>query len=54
MGLDEDVLVFVLFLLAAVCVCMLLLNFNVGVIVCGVSGIWYFGVNMEFIGVIMQ
>lgn len=52
-GLDEDVLVFVLLFLVVVCVCIDLFYFNVGVIVCGVSGNWYFGVNMEFLGVIM-
>lgn len=53
-GLDEDVLVFVLLLFVVVCVCFDFFYFNVGVIVCGVSGCWYFGGNMEFFGVIMQ
>ncbi|WP_312627009.1 cytidine deaminase [Scandinavium sp.] len=53
-GLDEDALAFALLPLAAACARADLSHFNVGAIARGVSGIWYFGGNMEFIGATMQ
>lgn len=53
-GLDEDALAFALLPLAAACACTPLSNFNVGAIARGVSGTWYFGANMEFLGATMQ
>ena len=53
-GLDEDALAFALLPLAAACACTPLSHFNVGAIARGVSGTWYFGANMEFIGATMQ
>lgn len=53
-GLDEDALAFALLPLAAACARTPLSNFNVGAIARGVSGTWYFGANMEFIGATMQ
>lgn len=53
-GLDEDALAFALLPLAAACACTPLSHFNVGAIARGVSGTWYFGGNMEFIGATMQ
>ena len=52
-GLDEDALAFALLPLAAACARTPLSNFNVGAIARGVSGTWYFGANMEFIGATM-
>ncbi|HEP1896690.1 cytidine deaminase [Kluyvera cryocrescens] len=53
-GLDEDALAFALLPLAAACARADLSKFNVGAIARGVSGIWYFGGNMEFLGATMQ
>ncbi|CBG89019.1 cytidine deaminase [Citrobacter rodentium] len=53
-GLDEDALAFALLPLAAACACTPLSHFNVGAIARGVSGTWYFGGNMEFLGATMQ
>lgn len=53
-GLDDDALSFALLPLAASCACAGLSNFNVGAIARGVSGDWYFGANMEFVGTTMQ
>lgn len=53
-GLDEDTLAFALLPLAASCARTPLSHFNVGAIARGVSGIWYFGGNMEFLGATMQ
>ncbi|EPZ9755834.1 TPA: cytidine deaminase [Shigella flexneri] len=53
-GLDEDALAFALLPLAAACARTPLSNFNVSAIARGVSGTWYFGANMEFIGATMQ
>ncbi|WP_330982450.1 MULTISPECIES: cytidine deaminase [Enterobacterales] len=53
-GLDEDALAFALLPLAAACARADLSHFNVGAIARGVSGNWYFGGNMEFIGATMQ
>lgn len=53
-GLDEDALAFALLPLAAACARADLSHFNVGAIARGVSGAWYFGGNMEFIGATMQ
>jgi cytidine deaminase len=53
-GLDEDALAFALLPLAAACARADLSHFNVGAIARGVSGTWYFGGNMEFIGATMQ
>ncbi|ELE0785505.1 cytidine deaminase [Salmonella enterica] len=53
-GLDEDALAFALLPLAAACARTDLSHFNVGAIVRGVSGNWYFGANMEFLGATMQ
>lgn len=53
-GLDEDALAFALLPLAAACARADLSHFNVGAIARGVSGTWYFGGNMEFIGSTMQ
>ena len=53
-GLDEDALAFALLPLAAACARTPLSNFNVGAISRGISGNWYFGGNMEFLGATMQ
>lgn len=53
-GLDEDALAFALLPLAAACARADLSHFNVGAIARGVSGRWYFGGNMEFLGATMQ
>lgn len=53
-GLDEDALAFALLPLAAACACTPLSHFNVGAIARGVSGTWYFGGNMEYLGATMQ
>ena len=53
-GLDEDALAFALLPLAAACARTPLSNFNVGAISRGISGTWYFGGNMEFLGATMQ
>ncbi|MGR5823509.1 cytidine deaminase, partial [Escherichia coli] len=53
-GLDEDARAFALLPLAAACARTPLSNFNFGAIARGVSGTWYFGANMEFIGARMQ
>lgn len=53
-GLDEDALAFALLPLAAACARADLSHFNVGAIARGVSGTWYFGGNMEFLGSSMQ
>lgn len=53
-GLDEDALAFALLPLAAACARTDLSHFNVGAIARGVSGNWYFGGNMEFLGATMQ
>ncbi|STE16238.1 cytidine deaminase [Escherichia coli] len=53
-GLDEDALAFALLPLAAACARTDLSHFNVGAIARGVSGNWYFGSNMEFLGATMQ
>ena len=53
-GLDEDALAFALLPLAAACARTPVSHFNVGAIARGVSGTWYFGGNMEFIGATMQ
>jgi len=52
--LDADALAFALLPLAAACARTDLSHFNVGAIARGVSGSWYFGANMEFIGATMQ
>jgi len=52
--LDTDALAFALLPLAAACARTDLSHFNVGAIARGVSGNWYFGANMEFIGATMQ
>lgn len=52
--LDADALAFALLPLAAACARTDLSHFNVGAIARGVSGTWYFGANMEFIGATMQ
>ena len=53
-GLDEDALAFALLPLAAACARADLSHFNVGAIARGISGTWYFGGNMEFLGATMQ
>ncbi|MGK9172399.1 cytidine deaminase [Yokenella regensburgei] len=53
-GMDEDALAFALLPLAAACARTELSHFNVGAIARGVSGAWYFGANMEFLGATMQ
>lgn len=53
-GLDEDALAFALLPLAAACARADLSHFNVGAIARGVSGNWYFGANMEYLGSTMQ
>ncbi len=53
-GLAEDALALALLPLAAACAVAPLSNFNVGAVARGVSGNWYFGANMEFIGATMQ
>lgn len=53
-GLDDDALAFALLPVAAACARADLSHFNVGAIARGVSGIWYFGGNMEFLGATMQ
>lgn len=53
-GLDEDALAFALLPLAAACARADLSHFNVGAIARGISGSWYFGGNMEFLGATMQ
>lgn len=53
-GMDDDALAFALLPLAAACARTDLSHFNVGAIARGVSGIWYFGANMEFLGATMQ
>lgn len=52
--LDDDALAFALLPLAAACARADLSHFNVGAIAQGVSGTWYFGGNMEFLGATMQ
>lgn len=52
--LDDDALAFALLPLAAACARADLSHFNVGAIARGVSGTWYFGGNMEFLGATMQ
>ncbi|MTH47933.1 cytidine deaminase [Intestinirhabdus alba] len=53
-GLDDDALALALLPLAAACARADLSAFNVGAIARGVSGNWYFGANMEFIGATLQ
>ncbi len=53
-GLDEDALAFALLPIAAACARADLSHFNVGAIARGISGTWYFGGNMEFLGATMQ
>lgn len=53
-GLDEDTLALELLPLAAACAHAPLSRFNVGAIVRGVSGNWYFGANLEFPGTPLQ
>lgn len=53
-GLDENALAFALLPLAAACARTDLSHFNVGAVARGVSGNWYFGANMEFLGATMQ
>ncbi|WP_039058688.1 cytidine deaminase [Enterobacter sp. Bisph1] len=53
-GMDEEALAFALLPLAAACARTDLSHFNVGAIARGVSGNWYFGANMEFLGATMQ
>ncbi|WP_437889256.1 cytidine deaminase [Phytobacter sp. V91] len=53
-GMDEEALAFALLPLAAACARTDLSGFKVGAIARGVSGNWYFGGNMEFIGATMQ
>lgn len=53
-GLDEDALAFALLPLAAACARTDLSHFNVGAIARGISGSWYFGANMEYLGATMQ
>ncbi|MGY5956243.1 cytidine deaminase [Kosakonia sp. BK9b] len=53
-GMDENALAFALLPLAAACARTELSHFNVGAIARGVSGAWYFGANMEFLGATMQ
>lgn len=53
-GMDEDALAFALLPLAAACARTELSHFNVGAIARGVSGNWYFGANMEFVGTTLQ
>lgn len=53
-GMDEDALAFALLPLAAACARTELSHFNVGAIARGISGHWYFGANMEFLGATMQ
>nr|WP_318380991.1 cytidine deaminase [uncultured Enterobacter sp.] len=53
-GLDDDALAFALLPIAASCARADLSHFNVGAIARGVSGTWYFGGNMEFLGATMQ
>lgn len=52
--LDDDALAFALLPLAAACARADLSHFNVGAIARGVSGTWYLGGNMEFLGATMQ
>ncbi|WP_437609708.1 cytidine deaminase [Erwinia sp. V71] len=53
-ALDDDALALALLPLAAACAVAPLSNFNVGAVARGVSGSWYFGANMEFVGATMQ
>lgn len=52
--MDADTLALALLPLAAACAVATVSHFNVGAIARGVSGAWYFGANMEFIGAPLQ
>nr|WP_154927624.1 cytidine deaminase [Pantoea agglomerans] len=52
--MDADTLALALLPLAAACAVATISHFNVGAIARGVSGAWYFGANMEFIGAPLQ
>ncbi|MCZ4060703.1 cytidine deaminase [Pantoea sp. LMR881] len=52
--LDADTLALAMLPLAAACAVATVSHFNVGAIARGVSGNWYFGANMEFVGAPMQ
>lgn len=52
--MDADALALALLPLAASCAVATVSHFNVGAIARGVSGNWYFGANMEFVGTPMQ
>lgn len=53
-GLSADALAFALLPLAAACSLAPVSHFQVGAIARGISGNWYFGANMEFIGAPLQ
>ncbi|MDQ1214207.1 cytidine deaminase [Pantoea anthophila] len=52
--MDADTLALALLPLAAACAVATVSHFNVGAIARGVSGVWYFGANMEFVGAPLQ
>lgn len=52
--MDADTLALALLPLAAACAVATVSYFNVGAIARGVSGAWYFGANMEFVGAPLQ
>lgn len=52
--MEADALALALLPLAAACAVATVSHFNVGAIARGVSGNWYFGANMEFVGTPMQ
>ncbi|WP_337025345.1 cytidine deaminase [Pantoea anthophila] len=52
--IDADTLALALLPLAAACAVATVSHFNVGAIARGVSGAWYFGANMEFVGAPLQ
>ncbi|KAF6661100.1 cytidine deaminase [Enterobacteriaceae bacterium EKM102V] len=52
--MDADTLALALLPLAAACAVATVSHFNVGAIARGVSGAWYFGANMEFVGAPLQ
>ncbi|WP_312123118.1 cytidine deaminase, partial [Pantoea vagans] len=52
--MEADALALALLPLAASCAVATVSHFNVGAIARGVSGNWYFGANMEFVGTPMQ
>lgn len=52
--LDTDNLALALLPLAAACAVATVSHFNVGAIARGISGNWYFGANMEFVGAPLQ